>query len=132
MQRRSRPSGPTTHPSSVGAREAGVREPSRKEEAEHRACVGLDERRIAGVVKSSCSFRNSRSHTRIVLSDEPETMRFLSDEIATDRTDLVYPWRGAPNALPVSISHTRIIVSSEPDTMRCPSGEIATDRTSSM
>ena len=46
----------------------------------------------------------------------------------TDQTLSVHPWRGTPNAFPVSASHIRIVLSFEPDTMRVPSGEIATDQ----
>ena len=53
----------------------------------------------------------SASHTRIVLSSEPETMRRPSGENATDLTQSLWPFKGPTTSSPVSASHTRIVLS---------------------
>src|SRR6266702_3379760 len=68
-------------------------------------------------------------HTRIVRSEEPETMRWTSGENATDKTESVCPVNGPVTVSPVVAFHTRIVLSSEPETMRWPSGESATELT---
>jgi hypothetical protein len=85
IQRRRRSSGLIIHPSTkvreVAAASMGS-EFSREEDSEveqNVLCVGLGEKHIAS------EFRHeSTPHTRIVLSVEPDTMRFPSGEIATD------------------------------------------------
>jgi hypothetical protein len=71
----------------------------------------------------------SASQTRIVWSDEPETMRLLSCENATELTPLVCPSSGPTTSSPVSASQTRIVWSDEPETMRLLSCENATELT---
>jgi len=70
----------------------------------------------------------SASHTRTVLSYEPDASRRPSCEKATDQTQDVCP-SSARWGAPVSVSHTRTVLSSEPDASRRPSCEKATDLT---
>ena len=69
------------------------------------------------------------SQTRMVSSEEPDTMCLPSGENATELTDQVCPWRGLPTWPPVCASQTQMVSSEEPDTMCLPSGENATELT---
>ena len=71
----------------------------------------------------------SMSHTLMVLSADPEIMRFPQGETQTEKTVPVCPFRVRVQA-PVSMSHTLIVSSEEPEIMRFPQGETLTDRTS--
>src|SRR6266702_3389784 len=68
-------------------------------------------------------------HTRIVRSEEPETMRWPSGENPTDKTESVCPVSKPVTVSPVVAFHTQIVPSPEPETMRWPSGESATEMT---
>src|SRR6266571_7503673 len=68
-------------------------------------------------------------HTRIVRSEEPETMCWPSGENATDKTESVCPVSKPATVSPVVAFHTRIVPSEEPETMRWPSGESAMELT---
>ena len=95
-----------------------------------------DENTNVLVTESVCPWRGLLTwpplcifQSRIVLSEEPDTMCFPSGEKATDQTESVCPWRGFPTWPPVCASQSRIVLSPEPDTMCLPSGENATDQT---
>ena len=95
--------------------------------------VEMSENKFAGSVCPSSSPEISSlvsvSHTRIVWSYEPETMRLLSCKNATEVTNEVFPLSGPKTTSPISASHTRVVWSSEPETMRLPSCENATEVT---
>src|SRR5258706_13581478 len=63
------------------------------------------------------------SHTRVVLSRDPETMRCPSEEQAIDRTEWVCPSRGLLAAVPAPASQILMMWSSDPEMMWRPSGE---------
>jgi len=65
----------------------------------------------------------------MVLSNELDTIRLPSVEIAIDETVSVCPLRSAPDVSPVTLFHTRISPDCEPETMSFVSGEIATEVT---
>jgi hypothetical protein len=71
----------------------------------------------------------SVSHKRTVLSSEPETICFPSEEKATDLTRPVWPFNGSPSGAPLSAFHKRTVLSSEPEIICFPSGEKVTDLT---
>src|SRR5712675_456760 len=71
----------------------------------------------------------SASQRRMVLSDEPDTIRDPSGENPTELTSLECPSSGLPMGSPVSASQRRMVLSSEPDTIRDPSGENPTELT---
>src|SRR5579871_6321674 len=68
------------------------------------------------------------SHSRTVLSCEPDASSAPSGKNATDVTELVWP-SSVCLAAPVAASHSRTVLSPEPDASSAPSGENATDVT---
>src|SRR5712671_3106069 len=71
----------------------------------------------------------SASQRRMVLSNEPDTIRDPSGENPTELTGLECPLSGLPMESPVSASQRRMVLSHEPDTIRDPLGENATELT---
>lgn len=72
------------------------------------------------------------SHMRIVPSSDPEAIRELSGDQATEQTESVCLTNGFPTRSPVSASQTRIVLSDDPETIHLPSCENATDSTESV
>ena len=70
----------------------------------------------------------AKSHTRTLLSSDPDTTRDPSGENDTENTSPVCP-SSVFISSPDDASHTRTLLSHDPDTMRDPSGENDTDNT---
>src|ERR1700683_1947797 len=69
------------------------------------------------------TFPVTASHTRMVLSPEPEAIFLPLGEKATQETQSVCLLRGSKARFPVCASQTMIVQSPDPDTMYLPSDE---------
>ena len=62
-------------------------------------------------------------YTGDLVSHDPDTMKRVSGEYATEETDLPCPESGPTTGTPVTAFHTRTVISRDPDAMNRPSGE---------
>jgi hypothetical protein len=76
-------------------------------------------------ISETISKASTEVHIRMAQLSEPETMRVLLGEKATELTLLACPVNGSATTLPVLTSHTRMVHLSDPETMRAPLGEKA-------
>src|ERR1700733_7943017 len=73
----------------------------------------------------------STSHTRTVLSREPDTMNTPTGKNATELTTSSCPSNVLPIVAWVFTLHSRMVLSHEPEAILVPSGENVTDVTGS-
>src|ERR1700733_11708459 len=78
------------------------------------------------------TFPVTASHTRMVLSTEPEAICLPLEEKATQLTVPVCILRGPKAIFPVCASQTMIVQSLDPETMYLPSDENVAHQTSSV
>jgi hypothetical protein len=69
------------------------------------------------------------SHTRMVVSEDPDAIFDPSAEKATQSTERSWPSSGGSSLTPMLASHARIVASPDLDTIIDPSGESATQET---